>query len=284
MSDPAAESAPPLRRNGALDRTVVILVEPLQPGNVGAAARAMKNMGLSRLTLVAPPAYDPQRARWMAPGCDELLADARIVDTLDEALEDVHVAWATTARHRKRGGPVLTERGVAGAVFDTPEQVVTGILFGREDHGLDAESIDRCQGVLRIPTPEHASLNLAQAVLLVCHALFEEAVQRGFEPTGRYIGGHGTPKPTSQLKKRDHRDELASLSAIEPAVDELVRLLERVGYTKAANPKKVAATGRRTLQKAHVSFKDVDALRGMVSRIEWALDNPDADWTAPRRR
>ncbi len=267
----------------ALDRTVIILVEPLRPGNVGAAARAMKNMGLSRLTLVAPPAYDPERARWMSPGCDDLLADARIVDTLDEALADVHIAWASTARHRKTAVNIRDAHAVAASTFDTSDEVVTGILFGREDHGLDADAVDRCQGILRIPTPEHASLNLGQAVLLVAHALFEEAQRRGIHATGRLVGGHGSSRPTSQARRSSHRDARADITAIEPAVDEIVALLDRVGYTRSATPKKVAGTTRIALQKAGVSFKEVEGLRGMVKRLDWALDNPGLDWKATRR-
>jgi TrmH family RNA methyltransferase len=142
-----------------LDRTVIVLVEPQHPGNVGAAARAMKNMGLSRLVIVAPPAYDPEQARWMAPGCADLLAEMRIVGTLDEALEGVHVAVATTARHRKQGQPVFTPAELATRIAD--DDRTFALLFGREDFGLSTEDVLRCDSLLRIPTPEHASLNLA---------------------------------------------------------------------------------------------------------------------------
>ena len=85
------------------DHVRFVLVEPQHPGNVGAAARAMRNMGLDQLVIVAPPAWDPETARWMAPGCDDLLDRIRVVATLDEALEGVHLAIASTARHRKQG-------------------------------------------------------------------------------------------------------------------------------------------------------------------------------------
>ena len=83
-----------------LERVVVVLVEPQYPGNVGAVARAMKNMGLARLVIVAPPAYDAEQARWMAPGAHDILAQARIVPDLNAALEGCHRAFAATARHR----------------------------------------------------------------------------------------------------------------------------------------------------------------------------------------
>lgn len=263
---------------------MVVLVEPQVPGNVGAAARAMKNMGLRRLTLVAPPAYDPERARWMAPGCDDLLANARIVGTLDEALADVHLAVASTARHRKQGQPVREPAEVASAALD--EAALgrsTALLFGREDFGLSTADVLRCESILRIPTPEHASLNLAQAVLLVSHALFEEARGRGLGASGRTLGGSRGTRSTSSKSRGDRRDRAAEIGVVEPAVEDLVGLLDHVGYLRGTPPDKVRLTARQALQRARVSVRHVEALRGMVARIRWALDRPDVDWKKTRR-
>lgn len=267
------------------DRIVVVLVEPQQPGNVGAAARAMKNMGLSRLVIVNPPAYDPERARWMAPGCDDMLANMRIVGSLDEALEGVQLAVATTARHRRYDPRVLTSRELAHELVELPEEHSAAILFGREDSGLDNEAVFRCGRIVRILTPDHASLNLAQAVLVIAHDLYEEARARGLVGGGgRIVGGRRAPRSTGSLQKQGADGQLADLPALEPAVSELVSLLERVGYTRAANPTKVTLTARQALQSAHLTVREVHALRGMVSRVSWALDHPDKDWTAPRTR
>lgn len=270
------------------DQIVVVLVEPLQPGNVGAAARAMKNFGLRRLVLVAPPAYDPEQARWMAPGCDDLLASARIVGSLDEALEGVHRAIATTARHRKLGQRVYEPRQVAEAVFADVEagddEHVTAILFGREDFGLSSDDVRRCEGLLRIATPEHASLNLAQAVLLVCYQLFETARDHGAQATGRTLGGSRSQRTTRSARPTGRRSGLADLPTMEPAVDELVTLLGRVGYLRGTPAHKVALTARQALQNAKVTVRHVEALRGMINKVQWALDHPEADVHAPRRR
>ncbi len=258
-------------------RVVVVLVEPLKPGNVGAAARALRNTGLERLVLVAPPAFDPHRARWMAPGCDDLLRQMRIVDTLDEALVGVHRVVATTARHRRGRQPVWSPATFAEGVLDTDEDLVTAILFGREDFGLPREAVDRCHALIRIPTPEHASLNLAQAVLLIGHALFTAANDRGMEASGRSIGGSRGSASTRSLSRPDARDAVADLGRMEPAVDALVSLLERVGYTRGADPSKVALTARSALQNATPTVRQIEALRGMIARVEWALDHPEAD-------
>lgn len=268
------------------ERVVVVLVEPQHPGNVGAAARAMKNFGLRRLVLVAPPCYDPEQARWMAPGCDDLLANVRIVATTEEALEGVQRAVASTARHRRVGQQVREPRQVAAQLFDdvdAHDQATTAILFGREDFGLANDDVLRCESILRIPTPDHASLNLGQAVLLVAHALFEEARERGAQATGRVLGGSRGNTTTRLLSQKDDRDRLADVPVMEPAVLELVGLLERVGYLRGVTPDKVRGTARETLQRAKVSVRQIDALRGMVARVAWALDHPGLDWRATRR-
>lgn len=267
------------------ERVVVVLVEPQQPGNVGATARAMKNMGLERLVLVDPPAYDPERARWMAPGCDDLLGSMRIVKTLDEALEGIHVAVATTARHRRYDPKVLDSAELAQMVVDLPEDRDVAILFGREDSGLDNDAVFRCAHIIRIRTPEHASLNLGQAVLVIAHDLFQAARVAGMAGGGgRKLGGRKAARSTASLQKAHAADLLADLPTLEPAVAELVALLERVGYTRAANPAKVSLTARQALQTAGLTMREVHALRGMVGRVEWALDHPEADWTASRTK
>lgn len=249
-----------------LDRIVIILVEPQQSGNVGASARAMKNMGLSRLVVVDPPAFDPHRARWMAPGCDDILAKTRFVATLDEAFEGVTRAIATTARHRRHGVPVLTPGEVAQSAFDAPEDETVAILFGREDHGLSNDAVERCEAILRIPTAEHASLNLAQAVLMVAEAAFTEACARGEVATGRTVSGSHGSRTTESLVKTSPR---ADLTELEPIVAELRGLITRVGY--AADNPKVALTLRGALQRARLNRHEAGVLRGLVQRFQTRL-------------
>jgi TrmH family RNA methyltransferase len=262
----------------------VVLMEPQHPGNVGAVARAMKNMGLDRLVIVNPPAYDPEQARWMAPGCREILANARIVPSLDEGLQGVHWAVAATARHRKHDQNTLEPNALAERILDgAAEGRTTAVVFGREDHGLTTAEVTRCESVLWIPTPEHASLNLAQAVLVFSNTLFTAHRDRGGSASGRTLGGSRGPVTTSGLQKRKQkRDERADLPNMEGAVVELTKLMERVGYTRAVTPEKVALTVRRSLQSAEPRLRDIDALRGMIARTNWALSNPDKDWTASR--
>ncbi len=264
------------------ERVVIVLVEPQYPGNVGAAARAMRNMGMERLVLVAPPAYDPEQARWMAPGCADILANARLVSSLDEALVGVHRVVATTARHRRGGPPVLEPRDVAARILD--DDCVTAVLFGREDHGLPSTATSRATSLLRIPTSPHASLNLGQAVLLVCHNLFEEARHRGMSEEGRVLGGSRRSRSTRSAQRPDERAHRADVDVLEPVANDLVQLLVRVGYTRSVQPDRVRATAREVLQEARITIRHAEALRGMVRRVQWALDNPGCDWTRSASR
>ncbi|MCB9687315.1 MAG: tRNA (cytosine(32)/uridine(32)-2'-O)-methyltransferase TrmJ [Alphaproteobacteria bacterium] len=262
-------------------RVTVVLVQPLHPGNVGAAARAMKNFGLRDLVLVDPPAWDPERARWMAPGCDDVFAAMRIVGTLDEALAGCHRAIGTTARHRRVGPPVIEPTPAAEAMLDGDHR--TALLFGREDSGLPNEAVLHCDALIRIATPEHASLNLGQAVLLLTHTLWEEARRRGARATGRTLGGT-RERSTREAGQPDRKDRRAEIDVLEPAVQQIVDLLGRVGYLRGTPADKVRVTARQALRAASISVRQVEALRGMVARVDWALDNPGVDWAKTSKR
>lgn len=154
-----------------LTRVHIVLVAPRSPGNVGATARAIANHGLGRLVLVAPPHFDPDRARWMAPGATEHVDRAMIVSSVAEAIDelDVHRVVGTTARPRRLETPVWSPLELATAIHTAPAS--TAVVFGPEDFGLDNDSVARCDAVLRIPTADHSSLNLAQAVNVTAASL-----------------------------------------------------------------------------------------------------------------
>jgi TrmH family RNA methyltransferase len=283
---PGADGDPsPALAHRLAEEIVVVLVQPQHPGNVGAAARAMKNFGLYSLTVVdPPPSFDLERARWMAPGAGEVLDRARIVASLDDALEGVHRAVATTARHRKHGQAVHEPRPLARQALTAPEGRRLAILFGREDTGLTNAQTERCESLLRIPTDVHASLNLGAAVLLVSHAFFEEARELGLHARGRIVEGRTGLRTTADLAPAGRREHLADLSELEPVVLEAVALLQRVAYTRGTSPERVAVTLREALQRAGLTHRHARAVRGMIRKIEFALDHPERDWRhSPRQ-
>ncbi len=251
-----------------------VLVEPRQPGNVGAAARALANTGLSELFVVDPAAYDPERVRWMAPGCEAVTERIKVVGTLDDALVGVTRVYGTTARHRVGRIPVVDPDELAARIVAS--DVPCAILYGREDHGLSREAIDRCEAIVRIPTPEHASLNLAQAVLLVSWRLF---VVSGARATGRTVGGQSASS-TASLDRGDRRDRPAEHGVLLHLAEQVTGLLTRVGYTRSAPVPRVQATLTMLLQRAAPSARQVDAMRGMVNRTLAALDRAEPSGVA----
>lgn len=271
-----SETRSALARRLAED-VVFVLVQPQHPGNVGAVARAMKNFGLRRLAVVdPPPSFDVERARWMAPGADDVLAQMVVYATLDEAVAHLHLLVGTTARHRADDQPVWEPPMWATNALDLPDGKQVGVLFGREDLGLSREQTLRCGALVRIPTDHHASLNLGQAALLMASAMFEAARSRGLHAEGRIVGGRMGPRSTASLTRRDGKAAPATLAEMEPAVLDLLGLLGRVGYLKATSPEKVSATLREAFQKAQPTRRQINAVRGMVHRVSWGMDHPEA--------
>jgi TrmH family RNA methyltransferase len=242
-------------------RVDIVLVEPQSAGNVGAAARAMRNFGLERLWLVRPAAWDPETARWMAPGCEELIAAARVVDDIDDVFAEVSNAVATTARHRRGGAPVYDPASLATSFAERPGRLA--LLFGREDHGLDRATVDRCGALLRIPTGTHASLNLAAAVLIVAYAL-HAAEHAGRSAPGRTLGGSRRTQSTAAAQKPDARDLPATVAELEPLVAQWMELLDASGTTRTGDPQRAASAARRWLQRASTSRRETAALRGAL--------------------
>ena len=252
----------------------IVLVNPLFPGNVGATARAMKNMGLRRLVLVAPPAFDMERARWMAGGGKDVLGEARIVATVEEALEGCQLAVGCTARTRRWNWPVVTPSELARKAFET--EGPTAVLFGREDSGLENDALARCQLLLQIPTDGDPSLNLSQAVLLVCWNLFQEALNQGWLPEEETRQGKRSGGPKKGLKRRSSMDQKpADLPLQQRVVEETLDLLGRTPYLASKSREQVAVQLSQFLQRLAPSEVETDILRGMLRKTRWTLDNPD---------
>lgn len=258
----------------SLGRVRIVLVRPLQAGNVGAAARAMKNFGLSDLAVVAPRALDPDRARWMAPGAEEILDGARYVATLAEAVADCHLVAATTARKRHAPAPAVDGPGLAARVGLEPGR--TAICFGPEDHGLDTREIARAHVLVHLSTGAHASLNVAQAVLLVASDLFRAATAGGHALAPARAGRRGGPGRGAAPGPTAAR-EPAPLGAIDPLVTEWMESLAMADYLRGHEPLLVEATVRRILQRAALDPEEIPILRGMLRRMRWRMRRGSGD-------
>src|SRR6185295_9728027 len=151
----------------------IVLVEPSHPGNIGAVARAMKNMALRELVLVRPKQFPHADATARASGADDLLAQAQVVDTLDQALAGCGFVAATTSRDRDQNFRVLDVRDAAEQIVAHSRQSPAAVLFGAERTGLTNEALETAHVLIRIPAnSEYLSLNLAMAVQLVSYELF----------------------------------------------------------------------------------------------------------------
>ncbi|MGH7720255.1 MAG: RNA methyltransferase, partial [Gemmatimonadaceae bacterium] len=154
----------------ALDACVV-LVEPQDPVNIAATVRAMKNMGIHALRLVRPAPYEPSRIEGVAHDTADLVAGIRHFDSLDDAIADCVRVAGFTARRRAAKRAAATPRDAALDLIAHAPAGTVALLFGREDHGLPNAALDRAHLVVTIPTTGHASLNLAQAVLIALYEL-----------------------------------------------------------------------------------------------------------------
>jgi len=260
------------------DRFEVVLVCTLQSGNIGSAARAMKNMGFTHLSLVRPEDYNPETARWMAPNCADVLEHARIVDTLDEALAGCTWVVGVTARKRRHQWQILDPQQAATRAYETQGRVA--LVFGPEDHGLDNDSLLQCHTLLQIPTVLAHSLNLAQAVLIVCHHLLEAARERGEPltsdgPPKRVPGGDPHNPAVWEEKRRGSRP--APVDAQSQAVERALETLELTAYLSGRSRDKVKTTLAQLLQRGQPSEREIFALLSMLDNVRWKLDHPDTD-------
>ncbi len=151
----------------------IVLIDPSHPGNIGSVARAMKNMGLSDLILVRPRDFPHEQATALAAGAEDVLASARVMDTVPEALADCSLVAATTSRPRSYHWEFATPREVAGRIVALAPTMRVALLFGSERYGLANADLQYCNVLVRIPAnPDYCSLNLAMAVQLLAYEIF----------------------------------------------------------------------------------------------------------------
>ncbi|WP_028302268.1 RNA methyltransferase [Oceanospirillum beijerinckii] len=160
-----------------LNRVRIVLVNTYHPGNIGSAARAMKVMGMERLYLVNPTEFPHEEASTMAAGAEDILANAVVTSSLEEAVADCTYVVATSARPRSHQVPAMTPPQCANFIAEQPEQDEIAIVFGRERSGLTAEEYHRCNRHVFIPAnPDYAILNMASAVQIITYELYQKSL------------------------------------------------------------------------------------------------------------
>jgi len=233
-----------------IDDIRIVLVRPQGQMNIGSVARAMKNVGLRELALVDPvgsPIHPD--ARLMAVGAHNILEDALLFPQLADALADCTWVIGTTRRGGKRREGVVDPRQMAAEIAEIIQQNKVAVVFGSEDRGLSNRDLDLCQRLVTIPAhEEYGSLNLAQAVMIVCYELYLAS---------------GRKKDTLPGKR------LATSAELEGMYRHMGETLLRIGFLEQNNPQRMMAVLRRIFSKAQLDLREVRVLRGICRQANW---------------
>lgn len=248
-----------------LSRVRFVLVGTSHPGNVGAAARAMRVMGLRELVLVAPRSERIARhpeAVARASGALDVLENAMVVDSLAQALAPCSLAVAVSADTREFGPAPQPPEEIAALAFaeaSADASARIAFVFGAERNGLSIEAVGQCQRVCSIPGgTDYASLNLAQAVQIVAYCL------RAHERL------HSPAPPAASASRFAAHEQVEALHA------HLERALVRIGFLDPRHPKKLMPRLRRLFSRTRLEVEEVELLRGVCTQIEKACTNPYA--------
>jgi tRNA (cytidine32/uridine32-2'-O)-methyltransferase len=245
------------------DHIRIVLVEPSHPGNIGAVARAMKNMGLARLVLVAPQQFPDEQATWRAVSAADVLESAVVVATLDEAIADCSFVVGASAKDRRIPWPVLDARRAAGEIGRASACGEVAILFGREDNGLGNAELTRCNLHLAIPTSDvYSSLNLAMAVQIVCYELH---MLTAFESLPDEADAEWDAPPATQAN-------------MERFFEHLEETLAQIGFLNPAAPRQLMRRLRRLYSRLRLDEMELNILRGMLTETQKRIE--PVDWNA----
>jgi len=230
------------------DRIHVILVEPYEPGNIGAVARAMANMGVSRLRLVNPRNPHSPECQRMALKAYPLVENAEIFPSFDQAASDLKILFGTTSvRGRKVRAPIVEVREGLPALLSYTAGQPVGIAFGPERRGLSDDQLARCQHLMYIPSSEaFPTLNLAQSVMVVLYEIFRAQASPLLE--------------IPDLASQEERERMF-LHAEETLIN--------IGFLSRSNPGHIMNSIRRFLGKADLSSRDIRIIRGILSQMDW---------------
>ena len=226
----------------------IVLVEPREAGNVGAAARVMKNFGFAELWIVGEHPELLPVSGWWASGADDVLAAAHYASTLLEAVADAHLTVATTSM-RGRTSPVsFTSRTLAERFASLGSDQIVALVFGREDHGLTREELMLCQHTAAIPTNDRSPvMNLAQSVGVFCYELSAIA-------------------PAVEAER-----ELPDAAAIERIHQHARQLLLEIGFLWKQNPDHIYEDLRNLVSRADLDAREAKIVLGIIRQIEWRI-------------
>jgi len=234
-----------------LDSISIILVRSKFPENVGSVARAIKNMGLNHLILVDACSPLHINAYKLASGAEDILERAEEFPTLIEAVSQMGCVVGTTSRTGKERSPLLTPKALAKKLILLSAINSIGLVFGSEKEGLTNEELSLCHLYLRIPSSESfPSLNLAQAVMVICYELFQSSMTVSKHPT-----------------------QLAEAEKLERMFEHMEKTLLRIGFLDSKQPKRMMRVLRRLFGRSQMDDRDVQILQGIWSQVDMHMKN-----------
>lgn len=226
----------------------IVLVKPQIPENIGSAARAMNNMGISSLILVEPKNPDTERILKSATiHSSEIIDRMKVYNDLSDAVGEFNYIAGTTARLGAIRPAITAPRRLAETLVSVTQKNKAAILFGPEDRGLSNEHLRYCHTILTIPTADMASLNLSQAVMIVCYELFM----------------------SGKAKTNISYPRMANSFELEGMYEHLKEVLMKIGFLNPQNPERWMSYIRRFLSRVSLTAREVRLIRGISRQIDW---------------
>ena len=250
-----------------LDHVRIVMVNTTLPANIGSALRAMKTMGLSQLVLVAPKTYPHPDIDALAAGAQDLIDKIEIVDTLEQAIQDCHLVFGTSARSRTIPWPLLDVRPAAKeALQAATQQQNIAIVFGREDRGLTNEELALANYHLTIPVnPEYGVLNVAQAIQVICYELRMAALEQNTQQMTVVPDDHMQLK---QQQSMEWDEPLVTQKQMEEFYPHLEKMLTEIEFLDPNNPRLLPLRLRRLFGRIQLDRMEYHLLRGIFSRVQ----------------
>ena len=229
----------------------MVLVNTTHPGNIGGAARAIKNMGLTELYLVQPREYPAPRAVWRAAGARDILTNVKVVESLDEAIAGCGLVVGTSARERRIPWPLINPRECGEKIWSEAASHDVALLFGREDRGLTNSELQKCHYHVHIPSnPDYSSLNLATAVQVLAYEVRMASLQ----------------DENGVLPSMDEWDQpLATADELELFHQHLAETMATLKFYDPDNPKQLLTRMRRLFNRTRMDKMEVSMLRGLLT-------------------
>jgi|TARA_B100000768_G_scaffold166385_1_gene169691 tRNA (cytidine32/uridine32-2'-O)-methyltransferase len=229
----------------------MVLVNTTHPGNIGGAARAIKNMGLTELYLVQPREYPAPRAVWRAAGARDILTNVKVVESLDEAIAGCGLVIGTSARERRIPWPLINPRECGEKIWGEAARHNVALLFGREDRGLTNAELQKCHYHVHIPSnPDYSSLNLATAVQVLAYEVRMASLQ----------------DENGVLPSMDEWDQpLATADELELFHHHLAETMAMLNFYDPDNPKQLLTRMRRLFNRTRMDKMEVSMLRGLLT-------------------